>query len=537
VAVAEAPVQDAGLPLGRVAARRWVRSRRGRGLLLTAVLGCAVGVPVALAFLTGSIAIPHNDAWSHSKIAEGFARDGEIRLLGWNRTALVGQVVPLGPLAASIAAQQLFVAVLAVLGLVATYAFLLARVGPGRALLGTALVGALPEFGLLATSYMSDVPAFAAVMICIATADRALRRDSVPLLCAAVAVGVWGATVREQALAAPAAVVVVAALAWRGRRRAAVVACGLVAASAFVVFEWWRRSLPYGDPLHLELSPRPAVNAAVQTALTMALFLAPAVALVARPARWGRRARIAGVTVLAVAALVTVVERGGIFLGNYLDRDGAYGEVAVGTRVVLPAAIWAGLLVVACVSAGLLAGLVVEHGMPLDRISMLLGGLLTVGTLAQAGLGQPVFTRYLLPLVPIAAVLVLGPVTESRWRLAVPVVAALFGCALALTANALSFDAARWQAAQELERSGVPATDIDAGLEWVGYHAGGPAELDGPPADVQGWYRDAFPNSRRCALVAASPVPDGVPATTFPYRRFGLLGDADLWIYRSHACR
>ena len=73
-------------------------------------------MPLALAFLTGSIAIPHNDAWSHSRIAEGFARDGEIRMLGWNRTALVGQVVPLGPLAASIVAQQVFVAVLAVLG-------------------------------------------------------------------------------------------------------------------------------------------------------------------------------------------------------------------------------------------------------------------------------------------------------------------------------------------------------------------------------------------------------------------------------------
>jgi len=537
VAAADAPATDADLRPGRATAGWGVRSRPGRGLLLAALLGCAVGVPLALAFLTGSIAIPHNDAWSHSKIAEGFARDGRIRMLGWNRTALVGQVVPLGPLAASIVAQHLFVAGLAVLGLVATYAFLLPRVGPGRALLGTALVAALPEFGLLATSYMSDVPAFAAVMVCVATADRALRRDSVPLLCAAVAVGVWGATVREQALAAPAAVVVVAALAWRGRRRAAAVVPGLVAAGGFVVFEWWRRSLPYGDPPHLELTPRPAVSAAVQAALTMALFLAPAVVLVARPARWGRRARIAGAAVVAVAALVTAAERGGIFLGNYLDRDGAYGEVAVGTRAVLPAAVWAGLLVVACVSAGLLAGLVVEHRLRLDRTSLLLGGLLSVGTLAQAALGQPVFARYLLPLVPIAAVAVLGVATEGRRRLAVPVAGALFGCAVALTANTLAFDAARWQAAQELERSGVPATDIDAGLEWVGYHARGPAELDGPPADVPGWYRDAFPGSRACAVVAASPLPGTASATAFPYRGFGVLGDAHLWIHRSSTCR
>ena len=65
----------------------------------------------------------------------------------------------------------------------------------------------------------------------------------------------------------------------------------------------------------------------------------------------------------------------------------------------------------------------------------------------------------------------------------------------------------------------------------------GVASADGPPADVPGWYRDAFPRFRGCALVAASPVADGAPATTFPYRRFGLLGDADLWIYRSDTCR
>lgn len=100
-------------------------SRSGAGRVLLLIAAICVGVPVGLAAATGSLSIPHNDGWSHSKIAQVFATTYHFELLGWNRTALVGQVVVLGPLGRSIIAQQLFVACLAVLALVATYLFLL----------------------------------------------------------------------------------------------------------------------------------------------------------------------------------------------------------------------------------------------------------------------------------------------------------------------------------------------------------------------------------------------------------------------------
>ncbi len=51
---------------------------------LLGVLALTVGVPVVLAIATGAIAIPHNDAWSHSRIAQAFAEGDGFQLVGWN---------------------------------------------------------------------------------------------------------------------------------------------------------------------------------------------------------------------------------------------------------------------------------------------------------------------------------------------------------------------------------------------------------------------------------------------------------------------
>jgi hypothetical protein len=57
-------------------------------LPVTGLLCLCVAWPVFLAVLTGSLAIPHNDAWAHSLIAQHFARSGSFELIGWNRSAL-----------------------------------------------------------------------------------------------------------------------------------------------------------------------------------------------------------------------------------------------------------------------------------------------------------------------------------------------------------------------------------------------------------------------------------------------------------------
>lgn len=513
---------------------------------LLGVLALTVGVPVVLAIATGAIAIPHNDAWSHSRIAQAFAAGDGFQLVGWNRTALVGQVVVLGPLGATITAQQLSVAVWAVVGLLATYGFLSARVSARRALLGTLVVGLVPEFALLATSFMSDIPAFAAMMLCLAIGDVAVRRNSVGLLALSALVGLWGVTIREQAVAAPVAVLVAALWTMRSRRRG-ILAVALVAGGLLVAFELWRRSLPYGDPPQMGLDLQRGLMVAVRSPFTLSLVLLPALLLVVRPRQWSRAAAVAAVAVptLGLLAAFAVANRR-VLMPNYLDQDGPYADVAVGTRQVIGGPLWLLLTVASVLALGLLVGHLLTTRPRLDVVSCVLAVLLVGGTLAQAVTSQTVFFRYLIPLVPVACVAVLRepagrpePARE-RWAAAAVGAGGLLGVSLLVTTSAMSFDVARWEAASDLVRAGWAANRVDAGLEWVGYHTPGQAMPTDRHPDAYGPFMDMFPNSEQCVVIAAAPLGPAAGTTlvgTHEYASFTLMGTSTLWIYQVDPCR
>ena len=516
----------------------WIESRTGRTVALLVVLALATGVPLVLAIVTGSIGIPHNDAWSHAKIAEEFGRTGVIQLVGWNRTALVGQVVPLGPLASSIIAQHLFVAALSLVALVATYAYLVRKVVPSAALLGTLIVGIAPEFGLLATSFMSDIPAFAALMLCLVLTDQALRTQKPLYLAFALLAGVWGVTIREQDIVGPVVALAVTSLAWRGRKRLIALGLGLLAAAAVGVFELWRRSLPYGDSPVFEPDVLAAARVVVLAAFTIALYVAPAVFSVARPTQWSVRTRWLSAISLIPTLAIAIEAYPVVFLPNCLDPSGAYSAASVGARVdVIPSWLWLGLVLLACVSLCLIIGLVLDKRFRIDRTSALVGALFIAGTIAQAAAGQAIFSRYLLPLLPIACAVILKGHVLRRRRFMIPALTCLAVVWLGITANALSFDAARWQAASTLQQRGIAATDINAGLEWVGYHAAEPAEQGRARRGVMTWYMSMFQKSRECYVISASQLGGRSPIDIYEYRTYGLSGVSQLWIYQGTGCR
>jgi hypothetical protein len=516
---------------------RWTQSHSGRIMAVLLVFGITVGLPLELAISTGSIGIPHNDAWSHAKIAETFGRTGMLQLVGWNRTALVGQVIPLGPLATSVVVQQVFVAVLSLVALAACYAYLLRRVGSAAALLGTVLVGITPDFGLLATSFMSDVPAFAALMVCLVLIDRALQTSNPLYLAFGLLVGVWGVTIREQDLVAPVAAVAITSMAWHGRKRLVALGLGGIAAAAIGVFEVWRRSLPYGDSPALRPTASQAAQQVVLAIFTIALYVAPAVFAVARPARWGLGTRWLSAIVLVSALVIAVEHYPMVFLGNYLDPTGAYPAASVGVRAdVIPSWLWLALVLVACVSLAGLVGVLLHSESRIDLLSGLVGTLLIVGTIAQAAVGQLIFGRYLLPLVPIVCAVLLNGHKLRHRVFVIPTLALLAAVSLGITANALAFDAARWQAAARMQQQGISATDINAGLEWVGYHATEPAERRPVRPGTISRYMRMFQNSRECYVVSASQLPNLNLLSTFEYRTYGLFGRSELWIYQPARC-
>jgi hypothetical protein len=468
----------------------------GLGLGVLALVG--VVVPIVIASVTRSFAIPHNDDWAYSRIAETFGHTGHIELVGWNRAFLLGQVVILGPLGRWIVAQHVFVALTGVVAIAATYALLEPRVGKRRALLGAAIVAVWPGFGLLSTSFMTDVPSFAAMVLALALGDAAIRRSSLWLLAFALAVGVWGFTIREQAVAAVAAVAV-AAIAQIGRRRGVL---ALVAASAALCFslEAWRRGLAHGDsPTDHLINAAEIARETARAYFTLAAPLLPA-ALTVDLRRWSRSSWVAALLVAAVGLKLTQSHGYGLLLGNYFTRYVAYSKVSVGAPLVVPNAVWVLVLIAAIVSGALLAGAFVARWRALDLsvgTFTVLSFLLLVLALA---VDQPVFDRYLLVFVPACVVVTAGRLHRRPVPLRSYVALVGVGAiSLVILTATLAYDGARWHTAARL---GVPPRDVDAGFEWVGSHARLPVATRPAATRRTSFYLRMFPGFQGCYVVA-----------------------------------
>jgi hypothetical protein len=535
-----------------------VSSIRSRSLLLVALLIGAV-LPAVVAGVTGNLAIPHNDAWSYSRIAAHFGETGRIELLGWNRAALVGQFVVLGPLARSVVVQQLFVVVLSGVLLVSAHALLRPRLGPTRAGLGVVALALWPGYALLATSFMADVPALAASFLALVVARRALRVDSPWLFALAMLVGLWGCTIRVQAIAAPVAIVLVALVGLRrrsGPRRVGVlvvIGTAVLFVVVFGAFTLWHGTLANRDAAVLLLrtdAPVAALRGAVQSWFTIALVAGPVALAVARPWRWRWRGWTA-VVIAAVAGGVTehLLGAEGFFIGNYLAPTGAYAAVMPLGKQLLDHAEWRLVVGFALVTGVVLAGVIAEHRGRIDPVLAVFSGLTLLGTLGEFATTQGMFDRYLIGLVPAAVGIVLGasgrePTRSSAGATVVPGVLGAIALALTgvlsagLAANALAFDRARWQAGTAEVHAGVPADRVDAGLEWLGWHAPGPV-VD--RKHTTGWGLEGLFSTTRwsCVVITAQPVAEpgwtAIGERTYP--TYLVAGRSHLWEYATHGAR
>jgi hypothetical protein len=536
--------------------------RRHYWLLPAIVVG--VLVPLIVALATGALSIPHNDGWAYSRIAQNFAKTGHLTLVGWNRSALIGQFIVLGPLAASITVQQLYVVVLGLIGLICVYDLLRPSLGSRNAGIAALMLALWPGFGLLDTSFMTDIPAMTASFLCMALGRRALERDSSVLFTVAVLAGFWGTTIRAQALAAPAALLIYAAFTWRSRTKVRLLllaAISLVFAVAFAYFNSWFEALPGGD-----LPPYKLVKTVLNTSLdsslltyyAVALPAAPAVFWAAKPSRWGRGAKLTSAAA-GVISLVAVHDfRRSIFTGNYLTPRGAYPTTSFGTRFLIPNHLWDLLILIAVASGTLLAGLIVHKVRHADKLVVTFTLAFAAGTIGTFVLGELFYERYLIEILPGVLAVALLPETaparrtaalpfgDAVWRqAAVPIAWARRACALGtavvvalvglmLLTNSLTSDEQHWKAAQALQAQGVPAMRIEADLEWLGMHAPHGVVNRGGNGTPIGY----FTNTPACYAFSESRKPNGPHWTidrVITYDRYLVAGSVKLYIYATHA--
>lgn len=513
-------------------------------------------MPALVTSLAGALGIPHNDDWSYRRTAVNFYHTGHLDDYGWAAKTLVGQIYFARPfLWAAHGGTWAFAAstaVLATIGISSIYLLLLRILGRRASLWALLSLLAVPGFPRNTVTFMTDVPGWAAEAACLALGMVALRSDPrsrLPWLCVSLLVGVLAFTIREFALAAPVAVLAAATAADRRhwpQHCALGAAVGLLCGLTYL----WTSSVVGNTSAALHVPSEPSLAQVARAITTLALTLLPALLLAARD--WHgdglHRFRLVGCLGAFVLVLVPVV--GGLrhhtspefFVGNMLSRQGEIGNPLLGTRPALfPGAVWVGLEA-AAVLATVLGGGALGHLVgattrtrprhPGRRDAQCLGsptGLLaTFCVLYSMGvatyglvLGR-VIDRYLWPLVvPLVALLM------TQGHSAVPpgarkaverirdgvfamagrlTLAGLGAVSLATMLNSAAFDAGRWQAGTLAVREGVDARAVDAGFEWVGYHATGSARPGRIGKRGESWWGSMFASFDPCAIVSASNV-------------------------------
>jgi hypothetical protein len=404
----------------------------------------------------------------------------------------------------------------------------------------------------------------------------------VAYLSGSAALGFLALSIRQVAATAPAAVALAVLVVYhRGRRpdpsegaatierraSACIALVFVVGAGALLV---WRSGLPFSNSIRLSLTPAFGRHSSFlyETLFTLSLLCLPAV-LRLSPVTVARHAlavsRAATLTVVAGWAAVvgsalylSRTARLDLMLGNYVTRSGTVGVLAGRRPDLLPDPAWT-VLVAASLYASLIVALVVVTHVPGARQALhaarhgFVVGSANVAGLVLAGFGllyaaalevalgftkvvptgrvapafsQTPYDRYLIPLVPIVVVLLWSDRTLF-WH-APPVgrvvTAASFGLfavlGLAYVVESAAYDGARWAAATRVTRSGVAATAIDGGAEWVGFHARTPAIRHSGPSATS--WASMFRDVRTCYLISVEPhyTRHGAtgPIATFRYR-------------------
>jgi hypothetical protein len=534
-----------------------------RDMFALATLGLAgVGIPLWLSVAAGTIGIPSNDDWVYMRAAGSLFRTGTVDMSG-HTAASIGQIVMVQPLlwlsGGNPWAFTGFGLVMGLIGVACTY--LLARrfVRTGPAALVVLLIEAFPGMARETATFMTDVPAYALAVLCLLLGTRWLQGEGRRVtLVASLGAGLLAVSIREFAIAAPVAILVAALARNRAGERvwlagasgvlAAGVACVLLVAASTP-----GRAVPVTPDLGRLVLLGPAIA-------TLAAILLPAVALAMgrRMASFSPRQIILG----AGFVCLVVIGPNGPLVGNLWLPNGIAGDALLsGTRnpvisgqawqlteqlalfaAVLVAALgfrwgWRNLASVNSPSTATTRAIRIARSRKAPLVLFLLAYSAELVVSTTVG---PMFDRYLLLLVPIAAILLLrGPAQPSRLGLSRAL--ALFGLAwlaasaFAIAANSFAYDAARWREGEAAVAMGYDARTVDAGYEWVGSHASG-AGNSGSRIYGLTWYDDVLLPYRPCAVLSNSPL-DGdtfrlIRVSRSAYLQYLFFGPAEpLYLY------
>jgi hypothetical protein len=547
--------------------------------------GWLCGLVVLLLFLAARPYVEMGlvDDFSYVKTAWVFAHTGRFVFNGWATAMLGWQIVWAAPFVRALGdtffAVRVSITVLMIFTVVLTHA-VMRRAGLNRshAAFGALLVGSSPLMMPMSATFMTDVAGALVIVLCLYCALRALDADRTVLgwMFAGFAIGAVGGTARQIAWMAP--LVMMPSAAWLLRRRRGVVALSVAMwfVSMAVMLEslhWFMRQ-PFHVPEPLKQgpltirSPRELAGTMLAAALCLALLLFPVLA-----ESFPRAAKVKPRTLLWIAIGTPVLTLLCRFVTAHLAENGWLpwtGDIVERMDIFDHANLWMlGTMPVTWNHAARVVGSVVviaallvfaavvferrpvqdhpEQKLSWTALAILLGPFaLAYGTLLMPrGIWAQVLDRYLLPLLILAALVVLRICQEriSAKMTALPwITLAVFALwTVAGLHDWIASHRARIEAVQRVVAAGGSVLTVNAGYEFDGltqidvagavadprvqYPAGFDTELHLPaglPADCRALFQTHTPALRPVYFLGYETVPCTAPSSLgdVEYRRW-----------------
>jgi dolichyl-phosphate-mannose-protein mannosyltransferase len=504
------------------AAASWRRELAGPAVLVAFYVTVMLLVPPRGEFPTG-------DDWDYFATVADLMRYGEIRLSDWPAMTLVGQIYWGGLFAKlfglSYMTLRLSVLSLSLIGTLALYAWA-REIGRDRieSLFLGLLYSTCPLVFTLSYSFMTDVPATSLMLLCLLIQAHCVRHGRTALY-ALAGITASAAYLIRQTAALPALVLAVSLIPTAIRnslQRRALLALTLPLAVTVASHRIWLDRI-HGRPyqaaigrfpleetligLQYWVNLRPALVDLLQQLVVLGIYLSPLILCLA-----GRRAQrivwtskfaylVAIVALLGVptafvllsSTLVRFPPRVSIYVNDfYLGFETVSGFLTLKYPLIPLPSFSVGSLsmgpvsVLGLVSLSVLAafGFAVlrlhwpyrrqaeRHRLPFS--APVQAGLCALGLFGLLMMQPNKFDRYLLPIIPLAAMFLISLIPRSQRLLhsgvcwALLTVCAVFS--VVGTQDYLVRGRTRLQAVQYLLDSGIRAEDVNAGFEHVGLY-------------------------------------------------------------------
>ena len=534
--------------------------------LVGVIAGSALWVVIVwwMSSAAGAVGIARADDWSYLLTQFDFADTGKIVLNNWAVTFLLGQTVLAAPLVLLFGAQiwilQLFIAVLSACALIATYAVVRRYLTRLQSFLAVALLAVSPIFGPSVVSFMTDLPALLFLSLSLLCGAVALdaRSTRTTWLVGSALLGLVAFTFRDYAIVGCLVVLAIAAVRTgadaRARSLAISLFLGVGAVSGALYF--WRHSLP--NDLDLAgWSLGYSVTLTARALLTLALLVLPALLAFSPRGLWNAlsKPRVVVVTTGVLVAVGVAVLARGELLGNVIHPYGGtwllsgsgvrMWPLMVNRLIIISAVVALAIALTAAFallrraptrSAGrsIWTDLSHEANHSGGRLAIVLFpfALVAVHTGATLLLGTWWIDRYFLLVLPFlaAAILIIGGAggllggVGSRWAGGLGLVCiGIMG--VHVTDFDARFDGARWAMGEGLVQQGYASETVDAGMQWVSFHARevGLGAQNVPTRPGRNWWTERYPGQQVCATVWAVDDPSQAPGQALDVQVFTTL--------------